>query len=652
MALVNEFSRLRRIKSILYFWVCCSLCVLFVQPPAAAAGGNAIIERAYLEDPTNALELKDVRSGPFAQQFKSYAGPLNRGYSKSAIWLKLTLRPLPNPSSYSIFNTQGSGQLYVLRVQPSYLDEIALHDPEDLQNSPRFVGDRHPVDALGYRSLNHNFVISMGEQPKNIWLRLKTSSTSLIHVEALPMERAIAKDGLQYLLLGGFIGFLFLFFGWALVHWLDHREPLIGVLAINQFIALVFTLSILGYFRFMFGEHVPGPWLDKTSSILSLVATASSLFFNYKFLLEFDPPKLGRLVLALLVSLLPLELLMIAAGWVREAMQLNMGVVTLSPFFFIGLVLKCRIWSTPTKDRRPVFSKLWLLFFYGVSLLLLMAFALPSLGLLPSSEMALQTNSIYGFVTGLVLIVTLQLRSRRLQESHLEAQKNLEMAKQQVAQETKQRQEQVQFMAMLTHELKTPLSVVRMALGLNGSSQKIKTRADQAIQDMSNVIDRCAWIDRLHEREFAIKKSEFDIVKELERLVFVSNTQGQINITSNVGACHVESDVRMVGTILNNLMDNALKYAQPGSRIDVQVDHRVFEVPARVVVEISNLPGNSGWPEAAKVFEKYYRSPGARHQTGSGLGLYQAENIAQQLGGSLRYVPHAQCVRFQFCLPC
>ena len=646
----NKSNPAAQLKNLIQLLLVVWLGILLLLPFAAAAN-DAIVERAYLEDPSNELQFKDVQLGAHANQFKPYAGPLNRGYSKSAIWLKLTIRPFEVPTPSASGNAARAEPRYVLRIQPSYLDEIALFDPESTQKGPRLAGDRHSAHQLDYQSLNHNFVLAANTTTKTVWLRLKTNSTSLIHVEALPMEQAIVKDAIQYLLLGGFIGFLFLFFCWALVHWIDHRERLIGVLAINQLIALVFSLAILGYTRFAWGHLLPAEWLDSSTSILSLLAAASSIYFNAQFLKEFDPHPIGQRLMLGMVGMLPVETFLLLTGNVLTAMQLNMMVVTLAPVIFMTVALTCRAWNA-AQQTPPVFSKYMLVIFYGVSLLLLMGFALPSLGLTASTELALQTNSIYGLVTGLILIVTLQLRSRRQQKSHHEAQKNLEIAKQQVTQETKQREDQVQFMAMLTHELKTPLSVVRMALGTGASSEKIKARADQAIQDMSNVIDRCAWIDRLHEREFSINKSGFDLVKELDRIIFVSDTQGRIQQVSSIDSCPVSTDVRMVGTLLSNLIDNALKYAQPDSPIDVRVVPHLQDQPPHVAVEIASRPGQCGWPEASKVFEKYYRSPGARRQTGSGLGLYQAAHIAQQLGGEMRYVPDEQLVKFQLCLPC
>jgi two-component system, sensor histidine kinase LadS len=82
----------------------------------------------------------------------------------------------------------------VLRIQPGYIDEATLYDPLGTETSPPKVGDRQPVPRFGYRSLNHNFVIPMSEAPRTVWLRLQTTGTNLIHVEALTFAQAGAAS--------------------------------------------------------------------------------------------------------------------------------------------------------------------------------------------------------------------------------------------------------------------------------------------------------------------------------------------------------------------------------------------------------------------------------------------------------------------------
>jgi K+-sensing histidine kinase KdpD len=105
--------------------------------------------------------------------------------------------------------------------------------------------------------------------------------------------------------------------------------------------------------------------------------------------------------------------------------------------------------------------------------------------------------------------------------------------------------------------------------------------------------------------------------------------------------------------VLSNLIENACKYAEPHSPIEVKLFSALAAdgVTQKICFEVSNLPGRSGWPEAAQVFEKYYRSPHARRQAGTGLGLYLVRNLVQVLGGQIDYAPDESHVRFVVCLP-
>lgn len=623
-------------------------CGILVSPMVAGAD-EALQESAFFEDPSNALTIADVQSAAIDAQFKPFVGILNRGYSSSAFWIKLDIQAGSGPVQGRHLLAQGFGSNFILRIQPSYLDEIALYDPLESGKSPRFVGDRHPVPKNEYRSLNHNFTIFLGEQPRTVWLRLKTNSTSMISVQAVPLDQAVAKDGTQNLWLGVCIGSLMLFWAWGMAHWLAHRERVVGFLVLSQFFSLVFALSILGYLRFIVGEYVSPAFLDFFTMAMALVSTAASVYFNIHFLAEYRPPSAALVVLRAMVCFLPLGLLLMFTGYARLAMHANMLIVALAPLVMLFASFKSKIWNDPYAE--PLFSRVSLLMYYGLSVALLVVFVLPSLGAASSSEFALMANPVYGFVTGLLIVAMMQRRAQSLSDKHLRAEGQLALAQQTAEQETLHRKEQVQFMAMITHELKTPLSVVRLALGANASSEKMKVRADQAIEDMSRVIDRCAWIDQLQDVEFAPDNTSFNAVDEVQRLIYVLNSSGRIEFKSAVTRIELTTDVRLFGTVINNLLDNSLKYSEGGSAISVSVAASDESGSAGIAVSISNKPGDAGWPDANKLFQKYYRSSGASRQTGSGLGLYQCAAIAKRLGGEMRYSSTQELLVFELWLP-
>ncbi len=68
-------------------------------------------------------------------------------------------------------------------------------------------------------------------------------------------------------------------------------------------------------------------------------------------------------------------------------------------------------------------------------------------------------------------------------------------------------------------------------------------------------------------------------------------------------------------------------------------------------IVVANCPGRAGMPDPQRVFQRYYRAPGAHSKTGSGLGLHIAEGFARMLGGKLSYQPKASTVKFALWIP-
>ena len=65
--------------------------------PLAGQAQDAITERAYLEDATGTLQWADVQQPQHANAFRSYTGPLNRGYQSQAVWVFAPRRPGADP---------------------------------------------------------------------------------------------------------------------------------------------------------------------------------------------------------------------------------------------------------------------------------------------------------------------------------------------------------------------------------------------------------------------------------------------------------------------------------------------------------------------------------------------------------------------------
>jgi signal transduction histidine kinase len=150
--------------------------------------------------------------------------------------------------------------------------------------------------------------------------------------------------------------------------------------------------------------------------------------------------------------------------------------------------LSTRAWRetrNAAADQKPVISKTLLVGTYVVILIAVLFNRLPAVGLVPMQEGLLYRNLVYALVSSVMMMILVLVRAYRLNQRQQNAQKHLEMAQLEIAREQARRVEQSNFLKMLAHEMKTPLSVVRMAVGSEYPSPRIN--------DMATALSRHEW---------------------------------------------------------------------------------------------------------------------------------------------------------------
>lgn len=212
--------------------------------------------------------------------------------------------------------------------------------------------------------------------------------------------------------------------------------------------------------------------------------------------------------------------------------------------------------------------------------------------------------------------------------------------------EIKRRNEQESFTAMLSHEIKTPISVISMALSISELPTATKNRVTRSITDITSVIERCLLSDRLEygfiEPNFAFYQIE-NILKDIQ-----SNCPEPERIKLAIEPLPIcLTDEQLLRMIITNLVDNALKYGANNCPIFIAAKVILYKKQAGIVISVTNESGIAGIPDSKKVFKKYYRASGAHGKTGSGLGLHIAQGMAHQLGGEIRFKPVNNTVCFE-----
>lgn len=618
---------------LLLLLVACSLA-------SAEASRSHVVSLAYLEDPDATLTLDEVRE----RSLVPYQGLLSKGYIDSALWIRVRIEPAGLDADDDL----------IVRVRPAYLDEVRVFDPLYGGDGSSVFGDRYPVGNDSYPSLYFNAAIPAGEAPRDIWLRLKSASTSQIHVDVLARDQALSRDRNHELLFMLYLTALLLFLGWGVLNLLSWRETVMGAFVIKQFMALAYSLAYLGYFR-LFWPDALWPWLtpDKLTSFMVLSMVAAAVQFDYHFLKEFRANRwLLRMLLAML-SLYPLLLMLLLLGKVRETLLLNNLIVISLPLISVLAALSIPSKKYATKyalGEKALLPKPYVVILYVLVLISVSLSSLPAAGLVNGVEWTFSGYLMYSLITGAMVLVILQIRARYMRKQRELLASALQTAERRAAEEETRRVEQGRFLAMLTHELKTPLAVIRMVLSAPQKTPEMLARAEYAISSMGTVIERTLEVDRLEDNRIRPEPLQCDPAAELEELVRLSGNAQRIQLQLD-GLPQARLDISLFRMIVANLLDNALKYGAEDEPVTVTAMAAARDGEAGIAVDVSNAPGKVGWPDPQQLFHKYYRHPRARKETGSGLGLFLVEGLARLMQGSIEYRPTEKEIRFRLWIP-
>ena len=212
--------------------------------------------------------------------------------------------------------------------------------------------------------------------------------------------------------------------------------------------------------------------------------------------------------------------------------------------------------------------------------------------------------------------------------------------------------DQRQFIAMLSHEVRSPLAVIHTAAQLLALRFK-DMPAQRAILDrilrgstrLNYFFDNCLTHDRIDSQSFTVHPSSVDL-NELVGWVVESGTQLSAEHTVDVrlqpGLPVLHGDPLLLRIMLTNLLSNAFKYSPPEEPVTL----RVWAEDGHCLLAVED--GGAGVPEqeVALIFEKYRRGRGAEGKPGAGLGLALVQRIAELHRGSVRYsarAPHGSC---------
>ncbi len=199
-----------------------------------------------------------------------------------------------------------------------------------------------------------------------------------------------------------------------------------------------------------------------------------------------------------------------------------------------------------------------------------------------------------------------------------------------------------QFIANLSHELRTPLTTLAGYAEMLATSQFPPQRVQEMSQAMHEdaqrlgaMIDHLLDMSRLETGQFEMRRERLALDKTIEAVVQAHVARGKRNLVCRLQRPlpEVEADREQVARVLDNLVDNALRYSPEGSRVEVTAETSGGEV--RVTVHDRGI--GIAPEDRARIFEGFYRAedPRTAGVRGAGLGLAVCKRIVEAHGGRI-----------------
>ena len=201
-------------------------------------------------------------------------------------------------------------------------------------------------------------------------------------------------------------------------------------------------------------------------------------------------------------------------------------------------------------------------------------------------------------------------------------------------------QAQRQLLADVSHELRTPLTSIQgfsqaLVDGLAADPQE-QARMGEVVHEeaerMRGLLDDLLYLSRLESGELTLALDEValdDLVAaSVRRMNFRADAAG-VSLRHELNAGSITGDGRRLEQVLANLLDNAIRFAPPGSEVSV----RSYRNDNEVVVEVHNDGEPIAEEHLPHVFDRFYQADPARGGGHSGLGLAIVSELVQTHGG-------------------
>ena len=591
------------------------------------------------EDPTGEATIESVSAAARAGAFQPVpAGTFNAGYSRSAFWLKVELTY--RPTDASIHND------WLLELAYPPMDHIDFYGP-DADGQPTrawHTGDMLPFSSRQFAQNNYLFQLDLPPgKTRTLYMRIRSEGavqaplylwSTHAYLDAQPSK--VYVFGLIYgVLLGMLVYNLFVYLS---VREVDYLYYLLYVASFG-----LYQMSINGVAIEYLWPDSPW-WANASTPFLISLATLFACQFSRSFLGTAQLSRwLDRLLLAVIgaaVLVMGMALFLSYGPALRGAAQLVMaGAVTI---YLAGIV-------AVVKGERVgrYFVLAWSVFMVSG-----LIFGLMLLGYLPNTFLTMYASHIGTVLEMAFLSMALADRinyARRQQaQTLLAAGQDLERLNQQLANSNRLKDE---FLATLTHELRTPMNgvigslEVMQTLDMDDEVEMYQQTAASSARDMMSMINGILTLTELQAGVLYADCESFapeDLADRLEeRFSGAAHAKGLI-LTLDLDdklPPSLRGDASKLYQCIECLVDNAIKFTRKGA-VQVRFSGHPQDLE-RLYLRVEVMDSGIGFSrlDEARLYQHFFQVDGSmtREYGGLGIGLAICRKLVELQGGELSH---------------
>ena len=625
-----------------------------LAPLLLPASGQPVSTSGHMQmlrDPSGQLGPQAALAAP---GWRPLPGAVSAGYTQDAIWLRLEVtRAAQSPDEW------------VLRFSNAVLDDVRLYRQDQAGHWLRqeagadVIRDAWPIDA---RQVVFPVQLQPG-QPQRWLVRLQSKKAMSTELTLLPSDAFDNASRREYLYYGLQFGSYLLLILFHIFFWRMTREAHSGwylLYVLTNATTEALTIAIPQQI-FAMPNGLSDPMLG-VSMAMSIAVGAR--FSTLQLELPALYPRFSRAVVGITAAAALFGALLVLGGdYAAGVLVVQMTALPLI-VLFIGLASWLAL-----RGHRPAHA---FLFIFGIFYAGVIISFLRNMAIVPPNFWTNHAATLGAFVHMMLMSLRLNRRYAELRRAKDRAQAEAvravralnERLEEQVARrtlalqqeigrraalegelraalevETRTREEQQDFVAMVSHEFHTPLAIInttaqQIARNTEAPREKTLQRCQnlrEASGRMTALVDEYLSADRMETSAATFRPQPCDL-RALLHALLAEWPDGRIDASVQALPDSVVADASLLRVALRNLLSNADRHAPQTQAIRLQAA-TLDDGGVQIVVS------NAGEPlpadEIPRLFQKYFRGRIAQHKPGAGLGLYLVQRIAELHGGQV-----------------